>query len=80
HFLRTGQGSSLTGRISTIEPTGGQTFVTVSIAGQPIVVTISGDDNVSPGDELTLFTTPRQVYVFDAASGQRISENAHLRA
>ncbi|MDP2782715.1 ABC transporter ATP-binding protein [Devosia sp.] len=80
HFLRTGQGSSLTGWISTIEPTGGQTFVTVSIAGQPTVVTISGDDNVSPGDELTLFTTPRQVYVFDAASGQRISENAHLSA
>jgi len=75
HFQRIADGSGLTGLISIIEPTGGQTFVTVDIAGQPTVVTVSGDDTVALGSRLNLFVAPQQVYVFDAKSGQRISEN-----
>ena len=75
HFQRAGTGPGMAGPISIVEPTGGQTFVTVQLAGQPAVVTISGDDTVNLGASLTLFTQPEQVYVFDGASGRRISEN-----
>ena len=75
HFQQSGQGAGFTGPVSIVEPTGGQTFVTVDIAGQPTVVTVSGDDTVNLGSSLTIFASPQQVYVFDAASGRRISEN-----
>ncbi|MDB5615588.1 MAG: sugar transporter, partial [Devosia sp.] len=75
HFQRTGEGSGVTGMISIIEPTGGQTFLTMEVAGQPTVVTVSGDDMVPMGSTLTLFVLPQQVYVFDAETGRRISEN-----
>jgi multiple sugar transport system ATP-binding protein len=75
HFQRSGDGTGLTGPVSIVEPTGGQTFVTVDLAGQPTVVTISGDDLVEVDTSLTLHTNPAQVYVFDAQSGRRISEN-----
>ena len=75
HFQQAGQGAGLTGVVSIVEPTGGQTFVTVDIAGQPTVVTVSGDDDVRLGGSLTLYTVPQQVYVFDATTGHRISKN-----
>ena len=80
HFQRMGDGPGLIGPITAIEPTGGQTFVTVTVAGKPTVVTVNGDDSAYLDDELALFTTPRQVYVFDASTGQRISENEHLKS
>jgi multiple sugar transport system ATP-binding protein len=75
HFLRSGDGAGLTGPISIVEPTGGQTFVTLDIAGQPTVVTLSGEDTLDLGSDLTLFTQPTHVYVFDGQTGQRISDN-----
>ncbi|MGV8831741.1 MAG: ABC transporter ATP-binding protein [Devosia sp.] len=75
HFQRAGEGTGMTGPISIIEPTGGQTFLTVEIAGQQTVVTVSGDDLDTLQAEVTLFVSPQQVYVFDASSGRRISEN-----
>ena len=75
HFQRTGQGPGLTGPVSIVEPTGGQTFVTVDLAGQPTVVTVSGDDLVEAETNLTLYTSPQQVYVFDRETGTRLSEN-----
>ncbi|WP_082102127.1 TOBE domain-containing protein [Devosia psychrophila] len=75
HFQRSGEGSGPTGTISIIEPTGGQTFLTMEVAGKPTVMTVSGDDMVPMGSTLTLFVLPQQVYVFDAETGHRISEN-----
>jgi multiple sugar transport system ATP-binding protein len=75
HFQRTGQGPGLTGVVSIVEPTGGQTFVTVDLAGQPTVVTVNGDDLIELEGKLTLHTSPRQVYVFDAETGTRLSDN-----
>ena len=75
HFQRSGQGSGLTGPVTIVEPTGGQTFVTVDLGGQPTVVTISGDDLVAVEQGLTLYTSPEQVYVFHASTGVRLSDN-----
>jgi multiple sugar transport system ATP-binding protein len=75
HFQRSGEGPGLTGAVSIVEPTGGQTFITVDLAGQPTIVTISGDDLVEVESSLTLYTSPQQVYVFDAETGVRLSDN-----
>ncbi|SFC37952.1 hypothetical protein SAMN04488059_104170 [Devosia psychrophila] len=47
----------------------------MEVAGKPTVMTVSGDDMVPMGSTLTLFVLPQQVYVFDAETGHRISEN-----
>jgi hypothetical protein len=38
-------------------------------------VTVSGDDLVEAETNLTLYTSPQQVYVFDTETGSRLSEN-----
>jgi len=75
HFQRNGQGSALTGKVSFVEPTGGLTFLTVNISGVPAIVTVSGEDDIISNDQITVTVNPRQVYVFNSAGGERVSEN-----
>jgi multiple sugar transport system ATP-binding protein len=67
--------SGIAGQVSFVEPTGGQTFVTVEISGVPVVVTVSGEHIVNAGDTVSIAASPRQTYVFDRASGGRVSKN-----
>ncbi|KKB76965.1 ABC transporter [Devosia soli] len=67
--------SGISGQVSFVEPTGGQTFVTVDVSGQPVVVTVSGEETINPGESLNIITNPRQTYVFDSRTGERVSLN-----
>jgi multiple sugar transport system ATP-binding protein len=75
HFQRHKAETGLTGTVSFVEPTGGLTFVTIDVAGIPVVVTTNGEDMVRPGEDLTVYVPPKQVYVFERLSGRRLSQN-----
>ncbi len=66
---------SLLGKITFVEPTGGQTFLTVEIGGQNTMVMVSGEDDYVSETEIRLATVPERTYIFDAETGMRISEN-----
>ena len=75
HLVTEGSGAAISGQISFVEPTGGQTFVTLDVAGKPMTVVISGEQDTATEGALTVYAAPHHVYVFDGESGQRISEN-----
>jgi multiple sugar transport system ATP-binding protein len=61
--------------VKFVEPTGGQTFVTVDLGGQPTMVLVSSEHDINSGETLTISAPIERTYVFDAATGQRISRN-----
>ncbi|KQN77207.1 sn-glycerol-3-phosphate ABC transporter ATP-binding protein UgpC [Devosia sp. Leaf64] len=65
----------IAGQVSFVEPTGGQTFVTVDVSGLPVVVTVNGEEVVTPGDSVNIMANPRQTYIFDGRTGERVSLN-----
>jgi multiple sugar transport system ATP-binding protein len=75
HLLLAGEGTAITGQVSFVEPTGGQTFVTLDVSGKPVTVVVSGEEDAAFDGALTVRAAPQHVYVFDAASGERVSEN-----
>ncbi|MBO9589816.1 ABC transporter ATP-binding protein [Devosia sp.] len=74
HFQRQKTDTALTGTVSFVEPTGGLTFVTLDVAGVPVVVTTNGEDMIRTGDSLTVYVPSKNVYVFDSG-GRRVSRN-----
>ena len=74
HFQRQETNTALTGTVSFVEPTGGLTFVTLDVAGVPVVVTTNGEDMIRTGDPLTVYVPSKNVYVFDSG-GRRVSRN-----
>ncbi|GLQ56484.1 ABC transporter ATP-binding protein [Devosia nitrariae] len=73
HF-QTGSGS-YKGDVTFVEPTGGQTFVTLDLGGHPTVVLVSGEHDINSGETLTVGVPTERTYVFDTATGQRISQH-----
>jgi multiple sugar transport system ATP-binding protein len=64
--------------VTVVEELGSDAFVygTSGVEGTPanIIVRVSGRDSVHKGDVLHVTTDPRSVHVFDAASGDRLSD------
>src|SRR6195952_2472217 len=64
--------------VTVVEELGSDAFVygTSGVEGTPanIIVRVSGRDSVHKGDVLRVTTDPKSVHVFDAASGDRLSD------
>ena len=73
HF-QTGSGPHA-GEVTFVEPTGGQTFVTLDLGGHPAMVLVSSEEDIDPGTRLTVSAPIGRTYVFDAETGRRISKN-----
>jgi multiple sugar transport system ATP-binding protein len=65
----------LAGEVTFVEPTGGQTFVTIDLGGQPTMVLVSSEEDIETGTRLSVSAPLERTYVFDAESGRRISQN-----
>jgi multiple sugar transport system ATP-binding protein len=64
--------------VTVVEELGADAFVygTSGVEGAPsnVIVRVSGRDTVHKGDVIHVTTDPKQVHVFDAESGERLSE------
>jgi multiple sugar transport system ATP-binding protein len=65
----------LSGEVTFVEPTGGQTFVTLDLSGQPTMVLVSSEEDIETGSRLSVTAPLERTYVFDGQSGRRISKN-----
>jgi multiple sugar transport system ATP-binding protein len=68
-----GTGSPLRGTTRLVEPTGAQTHVMFTVAGQDITAVIDGAIEVSPGEEFEVAIAPDLVHVFDKKTEQRLN-------
>ena len=64
--------------VTVVEELGADAFVygTSGVEGTPnsVIVRVTGRDAVHKGDVIHVTTDPRSVHVFDAASGDRLSD------
>ena len=72
HFLAEG---SLVGEVTFVEPTGGQTFVTLDLAGHQTTVLVSSELDIDAGTSLAVSAPLERTYIFDQQSGIRLSRN-----
>jgi len=72
HFLT---GGSLAGEVTFVEPTGGQTFVTLDLAGHQTMVLVSSEQDIDTGANLSVSAPIERTYIFDAETGNRLSRN-----
>ena len=73
HFA-SGDGA-MEGEVTFVEPTGGQTFVTLDLAGHQTMVLVSSDEDIFAGNRLSVSAPLERTYVFDAETGVRLSAN-----
>jgi multiple sugar transport system ATP-binding protein len=67
-----GEGTTLSGPIHLIEPTGAQTHIVFGLAGQPIAGVVDGVMEFSLGATFKAAIAPALVHVFDKATGRRV--------
>lgn len=60
------------GKIEVVEPTGPDTQLLVTVAGEPLVVLLRSRMSATAGDVVTLGIAPEDIHLFDAESGARI--------
>ena len=61
-------------RVSVVEPMGSETLVTFDYRGQRLVARVPGDRQFEPGQSAGVRLPPDRVLMFDASSGDRITE------
>jgi multiple sugar transport system ATP-binding protein len=70
--LRLATEGGISVRVTVIEPTGADTFVSAEQQGQAVSVLLRERHQFQPGSTIHLNPDPAQLHVFDAASGQRL--------
>ena len=72
HFMLDSQG--LPAKVHVVEPTGSETQVMAEFAGTPIVCAFRERVSAKPGETIHITADPALVHLFDAGSGQRVSQ------
>jgi multiple sugar transport system ATP-binding protein len=72
HLSTGGVGSRLSGRVRLVEPTGAQTHVTLTLAGQNVMAFIDGREDALTGLILEVVVAAECVHVFDGQTGLRL--------
>ncbi len=72
HLVRDEEGHPAT--VNVVEPTGTETLLFVRYAGGDAIAVVRDRTPFESGQEIRLAPDPEQVHLFDADSGQRISE------
>ncbi len=63
----------ITGRVRIVEPTGAQTHLHVTLAGQDTIVVVDGGISIEKHSNISLTIAPDLVHVFDNDTGQRLN-------
>jgi multiple sugar transport system ATP-binding protein len=61
-----------TGRVSIVEPMGGETVLWTSFAGKPTTIKVAGDTIARVGDTLAFQFDVRRASLFESAAGRRL--------
>ena len=72
HFVVTDEGTKA--QVQVVEPTGSELQVVARVAGSEVIAVFRERYALKPGDEIRLQPQSQHVHLFDAVSGQRISE------
>ena len=62
----------LSGSVRSVENTGRHAYVTVDIAGHPVVARFAGRNTLRPGDSLDITVDPARAHVFDSGTGRAL--------
>ena len=73
HLLLDGPGVEVAGPIRLLEPTGAQTHVLFTVAGQDLTAVVDGTTELANGEMLVTRIAPEQMHVFDRDSGIRLN-------
>jgi multiple sugar transport system ATP-binding protein len=74
HLALSNPGEGLGGKITTIEPTGSETFVVVQLGEDRISALLRQRLTASVGDELWLAPQPNTTHLFDTATTKRLAD------
>ncbi|MBM3568222.1 MAG: sn-glycerol-3-phosphate ABC transporter ATP-binding protein UgpC [Alphaproteobacteria bacterium] len=72
HLVLAGPSEGVPATVDVVEPTGADTQVFTTMAGQAVAAVFTERHEFKPGDRIALRPRLEAVHVFDAASGQRI--------
>ena len=64
--------ANASGRITIVEPMGGETVLWVECGGKAVALKLDGETTVKPGDPAPMSFDPAEASLFDAASGARL--------
>ncbi len=64
--------SGAQGRVTIVEPMGGETILWTSFAGKPMTIRVDGESPVRLGDELSFHFDVARASAFDAQTGRRL--------
>jgi multiple sugar transport system ATP-binding protein len=67
-------------QVTTVEPTGAETYVALRLAGQNVVALFRDRIALSPGDRIAIAPDLERIHIFDSQSGQRIEPFASMLA
>lgn len=74
HTDTTGSRGAVSAEVRLLEPIGSDTFVELGIGTHSLVARTPPDLDLAIGQMVSIAVTPAMVHIFDAASGERISE------
>ncbi len=63
---------AVTGKVTIVEPMGGEAVVWTSLAGKPATIKVAGDTDVKVGDDLPFHFDIARASMFDAGTGARL--------
>jgi multiple sugar transport system ATP-binding protein len=72
HFLPTGEGHVLTGRVQVVEPLGSDTLIHFALGSATLTARVAPEMRPQPGEALTIGVDPSRVHLFDAATERAI--------
>jgi multiple sugar transport system ATP-binding protein len=72
HLVRGPGPIQIAGQVEYVEPTGAQTQIVFSAAGQELNAVVVGNARLNHGEPISFAVEPSSVHLFDAHSGQRI--------
>ena len=61
-----------TGKVTIVEPMGGEAILWTTLAGKPATIKVAGDTDVKVGDDLPFHFDVARASLFDAESGARL--------
>jgi multiple sugar transport system ATP-binding protein len=73
HIMPGSAEGGLLGKVLFVEPTGAQTHLTLDMGGQHLVASVDISVSATPGAMFPLKVSPGSVFLFDQATGQRVT-------
>jgi multiple sugar transport system ATP-binding protein len=72
HFLPTGGGHALAGRVQVVEPLGSDTLIHFALGPSTLTARVAPEMRPQPGEPLSIGVDPSRVHLFDAATERAI--------